>query len=103
MASANSAVNQNAVAVGLEELRNGEHRAAILKGCAQTDVLTENVDFALLEEAFGSASLGIIVVKDLPSKFHTLRHKLLSYSSALASLSPEQLGMYPLSDKAYCI
>jgi hypothetical protein len=85
MASANSAVNQNAVAVGLEALSN------------------EKVDFALLEEAFGPASLGIIVVKDLPSKFHTLRHKLLSYSSALASLSPEQLGRCPQSDEAYCI
>ncbi|KAJ4366416.1 hypothetical protein N0V83_008052 [Neocucurbitaria cava] len=73
MAAANSAVNQNAVAVGLEDLKSN------------------NVDFALLEEAFGPSSLGIIVVKDLPSKFHELRHKLLSYSSALGNLSPEEL------------
>ena len=52
----------------------------------------DNVDFTLLEEAFGPASLGILVVKDLPPNFHTLRHRLLSYSSALANLPPETLG-----------
>jgi isopenicillin N synthase-like dioxygenase len=46
----------------------------------------------LLEEAFGPASLGIIVVKDLPARFHDLRHRLLSYSSALGNLSAEELG-----------
>jgi hypothetical protein len=51
------------------------------------------VDFSVLEEAFGPESLGIIVVKDLPSKFHELRRKMLSYSSALASLPREELGM----------
>lgn len=56
------------------------------------------VDFSILEEAFGSSSLGIIVVKDLPSRFHELRHKLLSYASALGNLPKEQLGMSrPLS------
>ncbi|KAH7079929.1 hypothetical protein BKA63DRAFT_407067 [Paraphoma chrysanthemicola] len=73
MASLTAATTQNAVAVGLEDLRKN------------------NVDFSLLEEAFGPESLGIIVVKDLPPRFHELRHKLLSYSSALANLSPEQL------------
>jgi hypothetical protein len=58
----------------------------------RTNPVVDNVDFSVLEEAFGSASLGIIVVKDLPSKFHDLRHKLLSYSSALGNLSPEELG-----------
>lgn len=52
----------------------------------------DDVDFTLLEEAFGPASLGIIVVKDLPSKFHGLRHRLLSYASALGNLSQEELG-----------
>jgi len=47
----------------------------------------------MLEEAFGPASLGIIVVKDLPSQFHALRRRMLSYSSALASLPREELGM----------
>ncbi|KAF1944637.1 Clavaminate synthase-like protein [Clathrospora elynae] len=73
MANANAAVTQNAVAIGLEDLRNN------------------NVDFSLLEEAFGSSSLGIIVVKDLQPKFHELRHRLLSYSSALGNLSQEEL------------
>lgn len=59
------------------------------------DRYKDNVDFSILEEAFGPASLGIIVVKDLPSKFHDLRHRLLSYSSALGNLSPEDLGMKP--------
>jgi hypothetical protein len=54
--------------------------------------IPDNVDFSLLEEAFGSSSLGIIVVKDLPTKFHDLRHRLLSYSSALGNLSPAELG-----------
>ncbi len=54
--------------------------------------MLDNIDFGLLEEAFGPESLGIIVVKGLPEKFHALRLRLLSYSSALASLSPEQLG-----------
>jgi hypothetical protein len=52
----------------------------------------EKVDFSTLEEAFGSSSLGIIVVKDLPERFHKLRHELLSYSSALASLPQNELG-----------
>ncbi|KAI8933753.1 hypothetical protein NX059_009467 [Plenodomus lindquistii] len=73
MATANGAVSQSAVAVGLQDLENN------------------NVDFSLLENAFGPSSLGIIVVKDLPSKFHDLRHRLLSYASALANLPKEQL------------
>jgi hypothetical protein len=56
------------------------------------DILVDDVDFSLLEGAFGSSSLGIIVVKDLPSKFHELRHKLLSYSSALGNLPQDELG-----------
>jgi isopenicillin N synthase-like dioxygenase len=68
------AVKQDAVMVGLGDLKN------------------ENVNFSALEEAFGASSLGIIVVKDLPSQFHTLRHKLLSYASALASLPQDELG-----------
>ncbi|KAF2128171.1 Clavaminate synthase-like protein [Dothidotthia symphoricarpi CBS 119687] len=73
MANPKDAVNQNAVAVGLEDLRS------------------EKVDFSLLEGAFGPASLGIIVVKDLPAKFHQLRHKLLSYASVLGNLSEDEL------------
>ena len=49
------------------------------------------MDFSKLEAAFGPSSLGIIVVKNLPDKFHSLRHRLLSYSSALANLPKEEL------------
>jgi hypothetical protein len=56
------------------------------------DISVDDVDFSLLEDAFGSSSLGIIVVKDLPSKFHELRHKLLSYASALGNLPEDELG-----------
>lgn len=56
--------------------------------------IADDVEFALLEEAFGPASLGIIVVKDLPSRFHDLRHRLLSYASALGNLSQDELGKH---------
>ena len=51
-----------------------------------------SVPFESLEEAFGPSSLGIMIVKDLPSKFVELRHKLLSYASYLANLPSEELG-----------
>lgn len=52
--------------------------------------LTEgSVPFTALEEAFGESSLGILVVKDLPTRYNVLREKLLSYSSYLARL-PEK-------------
>lgn len=61
----------------------------------------DKVEFSLLEDAFGPASLGIIVVKDLPSKFHELRHRLLSYSSALGNLPQNELGK-PLALNLEC-
>jgi hypothetical protein len=51
-----------------------------------------NVSFSTLEEAFGPDSLGILIVKDVPSEFITLRHRLLSYSSYLGNLSADKLG-----------
>jgi hypothetical protein len=45
-----------------------------------------------LTEAFGTSSLGIIVVKDLPPKFKALRAEVLSASSHLAALPPDELG-----------
>ena len=56
--------------------------------------LVASIPFASLEEAFGPSSLGIIIVKDLPSRFVELRHKLLSYASYLANLPSEELGTY---------
>ena len=46
-----------------------------------------------LESAFGPTSLGILIVKDLPIEFHDLRRRILSYSSYLANLPPEELGV----------
>ncbi|ORY15769.1 hypothetical protein BCR34DRAFT_584938 [Clohesyomyces aquaticus] len=68
-----AATTQTAVSVNLDNLRQ------------------DHVSFSVLEEAFGPSSLGIIVVKGLPTEFHQLRHRLLSYSSALASLPHDQL------------
>lgn len=65
-----------AVSVSLNELRNG------------------SVTLDTLEEAFGPASLGIIIVRDLPSEYVELRRRLLSYSSYLANLPGEELGGY---------
>ncbi|KAF2737151.1 Clavaminate synthase-like protein [Polyplosphaeria fusca] len=64
---------QTAVTVGLDDLQN------------------ERIDFSSLEEAFGPSSLGIIIVKDLPSSFHHLRRKLLSLASTLGSLPQDEL------------
>ncbi|CAK7904762.1 hypothetical protein CAAN3_07S05006 [[Candida] anglica] len=62
----------NPVTVSLEELSNG-------------------VGDELLNEAFGPDSLGIIVVKGLPDKFHELRSKVLSSASNLAHLPEDEL------------
>ena len=48
--------------------------------------------FERLEAAFGPASLGILIVDGLPSRFLDLRHRLLSYASYLANLPDKQLG-----------
>jgi hypothetical protein len=93
MPNANGAASQQAVAVGLEDLRNSKQICAQRWYWLKADVNSDSVEFSLLEDAFGPASLGIIVVKDLPSKFHKLRHKLLSYSSALGNLPQEELGV----------
>jgi hypothetical protein len=56
------------------------------------DLHSGSVPFDALEEAFGPDSLGIIVVRDLPSEFVTMRKALLSYSSYLANLPQAELG-----------
>ena len=63
-----------AVSVSLQELRNG------------------TVSLETLEEAFGPASLGIILVSDLPQQYAEMRKKVLSLSSYLANLPEEELG-----------
>ena len=49
--------------------------------------------FETLDHAFGPSSLGILIVRDLPSKFADLRLRVLSYASYLANLPPDDLGM----------
>lgn len=51
-----------------------------------------SVSLDILEQAFGPASLGIIIVRDLPEEYVDLRHKLLSYSSYLGNLPEQELG-----------
>jgi hypothetical protein len=63
-----------AVSVSLQELKDG------------------SVSLETLEQAFGPASLGIIIVRDLPAHFVELRHEVLSLSSYLANLPAEELG-----------
>jgi len=73
-----------AVSVSLQELREG------------------NVSLETLEQAFGPASLGIIVVRGLPDEFHRLRSELLSLSSYLGNLPESELGMCPLRAQYEC-
>lgn len=65
-----------AVSVSLQELNDG------------------TVSLDTLEQAFGPASLGIIIVRDLPEKFAELRSEVLSLSSYLANLPEEELGEF---------
>lgn len=60
-----------------------------------------SVAFDVLEEAFGSSSLGILIVQDLPSQYADLRHRLLSYASYLANLPSHKLDSLVLSEAKY--
>ncbi|CAD0021905.1 unnamed protein product [Aureobasidium pullulans] len=57
----------------------------------------------LQSEAFGPDSLGIIVVRDLPSDFVTMRKALLSYSSYLANLPQAELGRSFNPESSYLV
>ncbi|KAI4121065.1 MAG: hypothetical protein LQ347_006967, partial [Umbilicaria vellea] len=70
---------QEAVTVSLDDLKSG------------------SLPFETLEEAFGPSSLGILIVKELPSTFVPLRLKLLSYASHLANLPAKELAPDALS------
>lgn len=48
--------------------------------------------FDTLQKAFGPESLGILLVKDVPSEFVDLRRRALSYSSYLGNLPKAELG-----------
>ncbi|KAH9809811.1 clavaminate synthase-like protein, partial [Teratosphaeria destructans] len=63
----------------------------------------ETVSLDILEQAFGPASLGVIIVRDLPAKFAGLRSKLLSYSSYLANLPQDELVKVEKAEAKYNI
>lgn len=54
--------------------------------------LSAGLDASTLTEAFGPESLGILIVKDLPPKFHELRERVLRGISVLAHLPEEELA-----------
>lgn len=55
-------------------------------------VVVASISFSTLEEAFGPESLGILIVKGLPSEYVRLREMVLSSGSYLAGLPEEELG-----------
>ncbi|KAJ5106363.1 hypothetical protein N7456_003038 [Penicillium angulare] len=81
----NQATVAQAVTVSLKDLENG------------------NVSFDTLTEAFGPASLGIIVVKDLPQHFAELRAKVLSNASYLAALPEKELESLESPESKYLV
>ncbi|CAK4020601.1 Hypothetical predicted protein [Lecanosticta acicola] len=74
-----------AVTVSLQELKNG------------------SVSLETLEQAFGPNSLGIIIVRNLPDEFASLRRRLLSLASYLAALPEEELRRVERPDARYNI
>lgn len=83
-------MSSDAVTVSLEDLKTGNPPSISPRRPANLSL--GNVSFSTLEEAFGPDSLGIIIVKDIPSAFVQLRHRLLSYSSYLGNLPAFRLG-----------
>ncbi|GAM38119.1 hypothetical protein TCE0_033r08607 [Talaromyces pinophilus] len=67
------------------------------------DLYSGSVPFEALTEAFGPSSLGIIVVKDLPSNFKELRAQVLSNSSYLASLPQDDLEKLESPQSKYLV
>ncbi|KAF2164729.1 hypothetical protein M409DRAFT_67826 [Zasmidium cellare ATCC 36951] len=72
-----------AVSVSLQELKDG------------------NVSLETLEQAFGPASLGIIIISGLPEEFASLRARLLSYASYLANLPDGELAKVEKPEARY--
>lgn len=68
-----------------------------------SDLESGTVDLSTLEQAFGPNSLGIILVRDLPSTYPALRKKLLSYSSFLANLPASELANVEKPEARYNI
>lgn len=66
-------VDEKPVSVSLEDLQTG-------------------IDNETLTKAFGPNSLGIVIVRDLPPEFQSLRQKVLTSASILANLDQEELA-----------
>lgn len=60
-----------------------------------------SIPLATLEQAFGPDSLGIIIVRDLPTEFVELRKQLLSLSSYLANLPDAELAKLEKPEAKY--
>ena len=71
---------------------HAEEQEPLTVSVSLKDLEDGSVPLQTLEEAFGPQSLGIIIVRDLPTGFIELRKRLLSFSSYLANLPDEELG-----------
>ncbi|KAH9903797.1 Clavaminate synthase-like protein [Xylariomycetidae sp. FL2044] len=67
------------------------------------DLESGNISFDTLQEAFGPESLGILVVKDVPTEFASLRHKLLSYASYMGNLPEAELEQFTNEAAKYLV
>ncbi|KAL8990779.1 MAG: hypothetical protein Q9177_000656 [Variospora cf. flavescens] len=62
------------------------------------ELSNSSVPFHTLEDAFGPSSLGVLIVRDLPSQYLDLRRRVLSYASHLANLPPHILDSLSLPE-----
>lgn len=91
--------DQSLVTVSLNHLKDCESsqkktkKTLVIVHETNARTSTASVSFSTLDDAFGQSSLGILIVKDLPPRFSSLRHQLLSYASYLASLPQHELGI----------
>lgn len=67
------------------------------------DLMEGSVNLMTMERALGPESLGVILVKDLPPNFITLRKRVLSYSSHLANLDSEELTNLEVPEANYLV
>ncbi|KIW11374.1 hypothetical protein PV08_10674 [Exophiala spinifera] len=68
-----------------------------------SDLQSNTIPFSTLTSAFGPDSLGILVVKDLPSSFSQLRSRVLSHSSRLAHLPGSTLSTLTKPSAKYLV
>ncbi|KAI1855666.1 hypothetical protein JX266_000531 [Neoarthrinium moseri] len=67
------------------------------------DLKSGAISFETLQEAFGPDSLGILVVKDVPQEFASLRRKLLSYASYMGNLNEEDFDKFTNEAAKYLV